>query len=105
MSMLEFPTFEEMVAVMNGPTAPASPIDHATEISDPSTELQMEMSTDDMIREMFSMMRKMHGADSSKGVQIGNGGKANAANLSTAYDSNTSTYDGGVATMLYNGEM
>lgn len=55
MSMLEFPTFEEMVRVMNSPTAPASPIDHVDYLS--SDEAAMEMSSDEMIKATFIMVK------------------------------------------------
>jgi hypothetical protein len=58
MSMLEFPTFEEMVAVMNSPTAPASPMDHAEYLG--STEAEMEMSAEDMLCEIYDMMKSVH---------------------------------------------
>lgn len=58
MSMLEFPTFEEMVAVMNSPTSPPSPMDHAEYIG--STESEMEMSAEDMLCEIYDMMKSMH---------------------------------------------
>ena len=100
MSMLEFPTFEEMVAVMNSPDHPPEPMDHADMLS--SDEMEMEMSADDMLREIYDMMREMHGKHND-GVQIGNGGKATAPNANAVYDSTTSNYDGGVVSMLYNG--
>lgn len=58
MSMLEFPTFEEMVRVMNSPSAPPSPMDSVDYLN--STEAEMELSTDEMIRQMFGMMKAMH---------------------------------------------
>lgn len=56
--MLEFPTFEEMVAVMNSPNHPPEPMDHADYLS--SDEAAMEMSVDSMIREIYSMIKAMH---------------------------------------------
>jgi len=54
MSILEqygrLPTVDEMVAALASPIVPAS----AT-----SVETEMELSTDDMIKEMFSMMQNM----------------------------------------------
>ena len=67
MSMLEFPTFEEMVAVMNSPSSPPSPMDHAEYLS--SDEAAMEMSTEDMIRETLLRVRKL-----SKQTESGAGG-------------------------------
>ena len=105
MSMLEFPTFEEMVAVMNSPSSPPSPMDFADSLN--TVESEMELSSEEMIREIFSMMKSMTSKDDleHEGVQIGNGGKATAPNANDTYNSNTSTYDGGVAGMTYNGGM
>lgn len=105
MSMLEFPTFEEMVAVMNSPSSPPSPMDFAGVLD--TEEYEMELTTDEMVREIFSMMKSMTSKDDleHEGVQIGNGGKATAPNANDTYNSNTSTYDGGVAGMTYNGGM
>lgn len=63
MSMLEFPTFEEMVAVMNSPSSPPSPMDHAEYLS--SEESTMEMSAEDMIRETLLTVRKLSKQDTS----------------------------------------
>lgn len=67
MSMLEFPTFEEMVQVMNSPSAPPSPMDHAEYLS--SQESEMEMSTDDMVKATFLMVRKIHKEKAGQGLR------------------------------------
>lgn len=56
--MLEFPTFEEMVTVMNAPTAPSSPIDHAGYLS--SDEAAMSMSAEEMLLEIFFIVRALN---------------------------------------------
>jgi hypothetical protein len=61
MSMLEFPTFEEMVAVMNSPSSPPSPMDYVDYLS--SDEAEMDLSTDEMIRETFLMVKKLRRND------------------------------------------
>jgi hypothetical protein len=45
--MLEFPTFEQMVDALSSPISPVTS----------SRESDMELSTDDMIREMFTLMK------------------------------------------------
>lgn len=87
MSMLEFPTFEQMQAALSSPVAPVTSY----------REDDMEMSTDDMIREMFSMMREHHTEKES--ISTGSGVRAR----DSSYNSSTDTYDGLPATTLYNG--
>lgn len=60
--MLEFPTFEEMVEVMNSPDHPPSPMDHAEYLS--SDEAAMEMSSEEMIRETLLIVRGLRKRDS-----------------------------------------
>lgn len=68
--MLEFPTFEEMVAVMNSPSSPPSPMDHAEYLS--SDEAAMEMSTEEMIRETLFRVRKLSKqTESNPGIRTG----------------------------------
>ncbi len=91
MSMLamygKLPSVEDMMAALASPIVPKS----SMEVSD-----EMTLSTDEMIREIFSMM-KGHG-----GVGT-NGQLPTAAALDSSYDSSTATYDGLPRTMNYNG--
>jgi len=94
MSMLEFPTFEQMVDALSSPIVPVSTASNKQTM----LEGEMEMTTDDMIREMFSIIKQ------SQVPNVGtNGQLPTAAGLDSSYNSSTATYDGLPATMLYNG--
>ncbi len=64
MSMLEFPTFEQMVDALSSPISPATS----------SRESDMELSTDDMIREMFTLMKAGGTAPISQSQSLDSGG-------------------------------
>jgi hypothetical protein len=92
--MLEFPTFEQMVDALSSPIVPIASSKNVMR------EGEMEMTTEDMIREMFSMMKEKHSDIPNVGT---NGQLPTAAGLDSSYNSSTATYDGLPATMLYNG--
>jgi hypothetical protein len=70
--MLEFPTFEEMVAVMNSPSRPPEPLDYAVDYQGQElSDAKMELSADDMIEEIFYMVKDIWKRDKN---QISGGG-------------------------------
>jgi hypothetical protein len=92
--MLEFPTFEQMVDALSSPIVPIASASNRQTMR----EGEMEMTTEDMIREMFSMMKQ------SQNPAVGtNGQLPTAATLESSYNSVSATYDGLPATMNYNG--
>jgi hypothetical protein len=87
MSMLEnLPTVEEMMLALSSPVSPSTSF----------RDDDIELSTEDMIREMFKMMT-VHGNT----VNVGTGSGMRARDSS--YDSSTDTYDGLPTTSQYNG--
>lgn len=87
-NMLErLPSVEEMIAALSSPVGP--------EVGQTETVGVDELSVEDMIREMFSMMKTHH---TENNVSLG-GVRAQDTN----YNSTTATYDGLPVTMQYNG--
>lgn len=85
MSMLDrLPTVSEMIAALESPVSPKTQ----------SREADMNLSTDDMIREMFSILK---GNSQSVGVSAGPRAR------DSSYNSMSDTYNGLPATSQYNG--
>ncbi len=88
MSILEqygkLPSVEDMMAALASPVVPKSA----------SRSEDMEMSTEEMIKEMFRMMSGHH-----TNVGVTSGQRAR----DSSYNSSTDTYDGLPATSQYNG--
>jgi len=90
------PNFDEMVAALSSPVVPPAAV--AAE-ANPYAEEEMELSSEDMIREIFTMMR--HSQKSPEPAFMGQ--LPTAAGLDSSFNSATATYDGLPKTMNYNG--
>lgn len=89
------PNFAEMQAALSSPVVPPSAL--ADSKGNAVRDAEMELTAEEMLREIFNMMKSQH-----QGIGT-NGQLPTAASLDSSYNSSTATYDGLPRTMNYNG--
>ena len=96
MSMLErfgrLPTVNEMIAALDSPIVPPSALDAADILADDAM-----LSTDDMIREIFNMMKNRDD------LHITGSGSGGGGSGGISYDSALFDYAGAMQPLNYNG--